>query len=164
MLRIVITGPESSGKTTLANDLARQLHTVAVPEFARTYLSWLGRPYTPEDLPTIYKGQLAWEQWFAQRASNYLICDTDWTVLEIWHQHIQPSPSHFDRIPWDFAFLCTPDIDWEPDPLREHPHEREQLFEQYHQLLASTGWPYAVISGSREVRVEKTLNLLQRDV
>lgn len=163
--RVVITGPESSGKSTLAQALARQLSTVVVPEFARTYLQYLHRPYTIDDLAVIHRGQLSWEAWYAQRAQKWLICDTDWTVMQIWKEHFAPQSNlYFERQPWHHAFLCRPDIPWEPDPLREHPHQREALFDEYLQLLESTGWPFTVISGDDLAqRLQKVLPVLQNN-
>ena len=91
LLKIVVTGPESSGKTTLAAALAAALDTVWVPEFARTYLAHLGRPYERNDLINIRLGQAAWEEWYAQHLStspsHHLVCDTDWTVLHVWEAY-----------------------------------------------------------------------------
>ena len=84
--KIVLTGPESTGKTALASALAEVLRTVWVPEFARFYLTHFGRTYTRADLQTIGRGQWLWEQWYGRQAGRFLVCDTDWTVLQIWEQ------------------------------------------------------------------------------
>ena len=84
MKKIIITGPESSGKTTLAKALAAHFKTVSVPEFAREYIDQLGRPYVESDLLEIAKGQLRLENEMAKRASNFLFCDTDLITIKIW--------------------------------------------------------------------------------
>jgi nicotinamide riboside kinase len=159
--KIVITGPESSGKTTLARFLAERLGTVWVPEFARTYLQHLGRPYHNADLDTILKGQLAWEKWYEQLAHEYLVCDTDWTVLDIWRRSRGlEGIAKQHQAPWHLAVLCTPDFDWEPDPLREHPFEQQAFFEQYAQLLQQQNSPFVCVSGAVPLRIEKILETL----
>jgi nicotinamide riboside kinase len=171
MLKIVVTGPESSGKTTLASALAAALHTVWAPEFSRTYLAHLGRPYERKDLKTIRLGQAAWEAWYAQQLSHQttfqpLVCDTDWTVVHIWEQYKFGSPDpqspasrpQFSILNSQFLYLlCAPDIPWQPDPLREHPEERDVLFGMYETLLRGIGAQYIVVSGSVEQRLQAAL-------
>jgi nicotinamide riboside kinase len=162
-IKIVITGPESSGKTTLATALSQYFGTKPVPEFARIYLQFLGRPYQPADLHPIFNGQMAWESFFAQKNEPVLICDTDWTVLQIWENNLHPdAPFQFPRRPWDLALLCTPDIPWEEDPLREHPMERERLFYDYRQLLKATGLPFVELSGNHDKRMTDATAAIQR--
>jgi len=185
ILKIVITGPESSGKTTLAAALAAALHTRYVPEFARTYLAHLGRPYERKDLKAIRLGQFAWEDWYenvmmrecdeVMMARPTLVCDTDWTVIHVWERYKfgvwgsefeVPSatartsnpelrtPNFKLQTPY---FLCSPDIPWQPDPLREHPEERDVLFGMYEKLLRDIGAQYIVVSGSPEQRLRVAL-------
>lgn len=162
--KIVLTGPESSGKTRLAGALAESLGTIWSPEFARFYLASLGRPYTREDLQTIGRGQRAWEQWHSEQAGTAWICDTDWTVLQVWeHYRFGPSETwHWQKgygapLPADLYLLCAPDFPPEPDPLRENPGERDHLFEWYWQLLHSKGLNYLVLRGEHERRLETAL-------
>lgn len=171
ILKIVVTGPESSGKTTLATALAAALHTRCVPEFARTYLTHLGRPYERNDLKNIYLGQVAWEVWYAQQLSHQttlqpLVCDTDWTVIHVWEQYKFGSSdpqSPTSRPPFSILhspflyLLCSPDIPWQPDPLREHPGEREVLFGMYEKLLHDIKARHVVVSGSPERRLQIAL-------
>ena len=95
--KIVITGPESSGKTELSESLAQAFQTRPVPEFARSYVAHLGRAYERSDLIRIARGQKNWEAWYAAqpdsgRPGRFLVCDTDWTVLQIWEQYrFQPA-------------------------------------------------------------------------
>jgi nicotinamide riboside kinase len=160
--KIVITGPESSGKTTLATQLAARLNTIHVPEFARTYLTWLGRPYQNSDLTAIFNGQIAWEHWYASKANEYLICDTDWTVMDIWRRDrgLTGVPVS-QQSPWHLAVLCTPDFDWQPDPLREHPTQRWDFFQRYQQLLEQQGWPFLIVAGSVQLRLQTIIESIE---
>lgn len=161
--RIVLTGPESSGKTTLAQQLSNHLEAPLVPEFARTYLSALQKPYELADLAYLQRGQQAWEQFYQAQANNWLILDTDWTVYRIWLNHFSPGSNLLlPSRPWSLSFLCSPDIPWECDPLREHPTKRNDLFEEYKVLLEGTGWPFKVLSGNPEERLEQALQAIQQ--
>ena len=168
MKKIVCTGPESSGKSTLAQALAQVLNIRRVPEFARTWLEHLGRPYVHEDLKTIAHGQRAWENWYCARAiedgQNEFVCDTDWTVIHIWENYKYQSnlicPAHL-LDPANLYLLCQPDLPWVHDPLREHPFERELLFQKYEQLLLDIDACYCVVYGATlEERVNMALEAI----
>lgn len=112
IFKIVLTGPESTGKTQLAAALSQALNTRWTPEFARFYLAHLGRPYTREDLQTIGQGQRVWEQWYAGRTERFLVCDTDWTVLHIW-EHFRfgaPQMEDLEKYAGQTAGLGRPDF------------------------------------------------------
>lgn len=158
-LKVVVAGPESSGKTTLAAALAERLGWACVPEFSRVYLQHLGREYVREDLPRIAAGQMAWEDWHAERARAPIVCDTDLTVLHIWslHKYGAAEPSiaeNLRRRPADFYLLAAPDFEWQPDPLRENPHDRDVLFAKYEALLQELGVPFLVLTGDPATRLE----------
>ena len=165
-LKIVLTGPESSGKTTLAAALAAALGVHWAPEFARHYVAHLGRPYTRADLKQIAAGQRSWERWYAGRPAvrPYLILDTDWTVLQIWEQYRFGAETDFE---WqkgygvaeaaDLYLLCAPDFPWHPDPLREHPEERAVLFDLYERLLSGLNARFTVLRGDPAARLETAL-------
>ena len=165
--KIAITGPESSGKTSLAKALASKFNCLWVPEFARFYLNHLGRSYLRTDLKTIGRGQVVWENWYAERSGPILICDTDWTVLQIWEQYrfgISSKEHWHWRLGYtkassaDMYLLCAPDFPWQADPLREHPEERDILFQQYEQLLSNAGAEYAIVSGPPEKRLQEAIS------
>jgi nicotinamide riboside kinase len=167
-LRIVITGPESTGKTTLAQELAGALGTFWVPEFARFYVSHLGRLYERSDLYAIGCGQKRWETWYRQQQEGILVLDTDWTVLHVWEAYrFEPAPQpvwrqgYGEPVPADLYVLCTPDFPWTPDPLREHPNEQYILFEWYLALLKDLNTPFILAEGPPSVRLEKVLETIR---
>ncbi len=159
-LKVVITGPESTGKTTLAEALAGHYQTFWVKEYARIYLDQLQRPYQEDDLLAIAKGQLASEQAAQTKAGKLLICDTSLEVIKIWSE-VKYKRCH----PWilaqlrqqktDLYLLCTPDMVWEYDPQRENPQDREALFTLYKQMLE--GKNYVEIAGSKEKRIQAAI-------
>ncbi len=167
MIKIVVTGPESSGKTTLARQLAQHLKTQAVGEYAREYLNQLGRPYAKPDLLAIAKGQLKKEQVFDHGKNNIIILDTSLEVIKIWsevrfkcvHPWIVEALNNNKR---DFYLLCQPDLPWEYDPLRENPNDRWVLYEMYERELNSLKVPFASVSGAGEQRFENALAQLQK--
>ncbi|MCS7036393.1 MAG: ATP-binding protein [Saprospiraceae bacterium] len=172
MIKIVFTGPESTGKTALTEALAQALHLPWAPEFARYYVAHLGRPYERTDLRAIGRGQLAWERWLAQQNPPLLLCDTDWTVLQVWEHYRYGEPTNGGNWHWqkgygppqraDFYFLCAPDFPWQPDPLREHPEAREELFIWYERLLVTHGATYETLYGPIEERLARALQRLRQ--
>lgn len=158
--RILILGPESTGKSTLASALATYFHEPWVPEVARAYLEKLGRPYTYEDLLHIGMQQMCREDELALEAENFLFCDTDLRVIQVWSQHrygkVDPWVlEEIARRTYDLILLCATDLPWEEDPLREHPdlEIRAQFFEQYLEITQQSGSPYTLISGDASARL-----------
>ena len=161
ILKIVIIGGESTGKSTLCEQLAAHYHTVWVNEFAREYLEHLGREYTQADLVEIAKGQLAMEEKQLSLANKFLFCDTDLHVLKVWSDYKYGSCDEFisDHIiteKYDAYILTSPDFPWEEDPLREHPEPelREYFFNTYLSMIKETGLPYCVVEGDKVSRLE----------
>ena len=160
MLRIVLTGPESTGKTTLARQLAERYQTLWVPEYARFYLSRLKRPYEQEDVLEIAKSQLQWEDAWAKQAERVLFSDTGTLVPKVWLK-FKYNTSHpwidqqFQQHRYDLYLLCDIDLPWDEDPLREHPKlkDRQALFQMYCTELETLGANFAVLNGSLEARL-----------
>ena len=163
MIRIAITGPESSGKTTLCRSLSEHLNVSFVPEFARSYLEKTNGEYDYPDLNKIAMGQL---ERVKSSNSEVVISDSDFSVLEIWSQYKYGSVSTsiqelVKQDLFDLHILCTPDIPWEEDSLRENPDNRDQLFELYKDSLSNYGKNFIVVSGSHESRFEKSLQSIR---
>ncbi len=165
MKKIAITGPESSGKTTLAKMLAAHYETAWVSEFARAYLSRLHRPYIESDLLAIAKGQLHAEQQQAAFAQKFLFCDSDLTVIKIWAEVKYACCDawileQIQKTHYDLYFLCAPDIAWEADPLRENPNNRNELFQLYVNDLDNRNISYIILKGNKMERLETAIAAL----
>lgn len=167
MKRISITGPESSGKSMLAEKLADSLKTAYVPEVARDYLEGLGRAYREEDLVKIAMQQCQAEDVAALSKPEYLICDTDMLVMKIWSEvkygRVHPFIlDQYRRRKYDLVLLMSPDLPWVDDPLREHPEKREELFEMYKSNLESGNFIFEIISGQDKNRLENALSAMRK--
>jgi|AntRauTorckE5430_2_1112549.scaffolds.fasta_scaffold17827_3 NadR type nicotinamide-nucleotide adenylyltransferase len=164
MKRILFTGPESTGKSALAKHLAEEWDTLWVPEYARTYLEQLSRPYTEKDLLPIAKAQLQREDRYARKATDFLFIDTGMLVMKVWSEfkYSRCHPWILEQLyqrQYDLWVLCGIDIPWEPGPMRENPNEREELYAIYRQELQQLGVPFIELWGSREERVERMRKL-----
>ncbi|MCB9035807.1 MAG: ATP-binding protein [Lewinellaceae bacterium] len=163
--RILLTGPESTGKTLLARRLAEAYQTAWAPEYARAYLETLGRPYEEEDLLHIAHGQMLLEDFQAQFARRILPCDTGLLVLKVWSEykygHCHPwILEQLHRRTYDLYLLCGTDAPWAYDPLRENPNEREELYAIYKRELEQMGVSFTEVWGGVEERVEIVRGLI----
>ena len=166
-MKIVITGPESTGKSTVAEQLAAHYNTKWVPEYAREYIKGLNRPYTYEDLLEIAKGQIQLEDQESANSSDLLICDTDLIVIKIWSAHVfgKVDPWILQQIEereYDYYLLMNIDLPWEPDPQREHPHLRDFFMDWYRNELAEYGKAFSEISGSEENRMKAAIKVIDK--
>ncbi len=152
MKKIVITGPESTGKSYLAKTLSDYFKQAHTEEVARAYLNQLNRSYRYSDLYQIALEQMASEDAFLTTDIDVLFCDTDLITIKIW------SSVKFGKVDkrilrsiqqrhYDLYLLCYPDIPWEPDPLRENPDNRPELFDFYLQELHHYGKNFRIIKG-----------------
>ena len=148
----VLTGPESSAKSTLARHLSEHFAVPCVEEAARAYLHNRAG-YGPSDLLQIAQLQLQAEaQARRQQSRELLIADTDLQVLHIWWQEkYGPAPLTLSRAYSSLGprhyLLCKPDLPWEEDALRENAHDRERLFELYQTDLQARRLPFSEING-----------------
>ena len=174
ILRVAIVGPESTGKTSLAVQLADEFDSLCVPEYSRSYLEELNRPYLQADLIEIARGQLALEKLFFPQANKVLFCDTNLLVIKIWSEYkygsLDPALEKLvDLNTYDLHLLPDIDLPWTEDPLREHPsvEDRERLFHLYKQALIEAEAPFEIIRGIGESRLEMAqkavLRLIQED-
>lgn len=167
--RILILGPESTGKSTLAAALADYYQEPWVPEVARAYLEKLNRPYHFDDLLHIGRQQMQLEDELARDATHYLFCDTDLRVIQLWSQHRFGKVDSWvleelERRSYELILLCATDLPWQEDPLREHPEleMRQQFFQVYQQLAQASGFPWVCISGEFEERLNTAVQAISR--
>jgi NadR type nicotinamide-nucleotide adenylyltransferase len=163
MIRIAITGPESSGKTTLCRSLSEHFNVAFIPEFARTYLEKTNGEYNQSDLDQMAQEQL---KNILSSHNTINICDSDFSVLEIWSHYKYGNVSDFIRELvkkelFDLHILCTPDIPWEEDSLRENPDTRNQLFELYKESLNKYTKNFIIVSGEHKNRVTKSVQAIE---
>lgn len=163
MLRVALTGPESTGKTTLSRLLAEHYRTAWAPEYARHYLEERGPRYTLADLEEIARGQLDAEASAVATATRQgrplMFCDTDLLVIKIWAEHAFGACPEWilrqiELQRYDLILLLNVDLPWEPDPLREHPNHRQYFFELYQRELRDQFANFAEISGTPDQRLE----------
>ncbi len=167
-LIVRITGPESTGKTTLSGLLARLFNGYLVEEVARAYLENKSG-YTEADLRAIAKMQAAKEDESIRLASpgQFVFCDTGPEVIKIWSEYrFGRCHSDIEQLvrerTYAHTLLLYPDIDWQPDPLRENPQDREELFELYKSLLDRLHQPYTIITGRGKQRTTLAEKVISR--
>jgi len=155
-LKIIVTGPESSGKTTLCQQLSTQFNIPFAKELARHYIDSLDRGYIIDDLLPIAKGQL-------QSEFNSQLLDTDLITLKIWSEYKYGSCDKWiltqiekQKSENRFYLLCSPDIPWQEDKQRENPNNREELFKIYKQELDDLEHAYFIVEG--ENRMENSIS------
>lgn len=153
LIRIAVVGPESTGKSTIAEQLARHYETVCVPEYAREYCRHLNREYTLQDEMNMFYGQLALERSLVPLAqNNLLICDTMFLTIKVWCDHLfgyTPDAvlTELQATHYDLYLLMDIDLPWEDDPMRDFPQLREHFMQVWHNELEAIGANYVVVSG-----------------
>jgi|SRR5450432_271177 len=168
--KIVITGPESTGKSTLCEQLAMHFNTMWVPEFARKYLIEIGRSYNYNDLITIAKGQLDEEDSIAASLNApVLFIDTDMYVMKVWCEYVynQCHPFILNEIVnrhYDGYLLCNTDLPWVKDELREYPDPktRKHLYLMYKDLLVNQTTPWYDIHGDYDERLQRAIQSVEQ--
>lgn len=159
-VKILITGPESTGKSTLCTLLAEKYNSVWVKEYVREYFENLDREYCYEDLKLIGKEQFQRQNETEKTSSDFLFCDTGLEVIKIWSEHKyqkcdQWIIDHLSKQNFDIVFLLDIDIPWEFDELRENPskEDRHYFIELYKKELSEIYGHFYFISGSLSQRV-----------
>ncbi|MEO5945926.1 MAG: AAA family ATPase [Chitinophagaceae bacterium] len=163
LIKIVIIGPESTGKSTLCTQLAEHYNSIWCPEYAREYLLQHGTDYTFDDLLTIAKGQVALEVEYSSKMESLcppLFIDTDMYVMKVWCEFVFGKCHRFilDQIierKYDLYLLCNPDLPWVKDELREYPdlESRQQLYKIYQDIMINQQTPWIDIKGDYEERL-----------
>lgn len=161
----VIIGPESTGKTTLCQELAKAYNGDWIPEYARTYIENLKREYTYDDVIHIAKKQIEMEDTYDQNV-NSLFIDTDLIITKVWLLHVyKKSPEWIDEYlkkSYRKAYLVTyPDLPWEFDPVRENPTLRDFFLNWYIEEIKKLGIPYFIIKGMGKERINNAISVLK---
>jgi len=162
-LKIVLFGPESSGKTTLSRKLAAHYNCSWIPEYARAYLQhkWdrEQKICEPKDLLPIAEGQMHLENAAAQSTEKLLICDTDLLETKVYGEAYYngwcPPALEYHALEntYDLYFLTYIDIPWEADDLRDRPEQREEMFLQFKEALVTYKRPFVLLKGSLDERM-----------
>ncbi|WP_129715082.1 AAA family ATPase [Pedobacter sp. SYP-B3415] len=151
--KIAVVGPESTGKSTITQQLAKHYGTLWVPEYARYYCAALTAPCTMQDEINMYHGQVALEESFlAVTEQELLFCDTTFLTVKIWSDEILgESPAvvlkGLKERHYDFYLLLDIDLPWADDPLRDFPHKREHFMRVWHEELQALNADYVVVGG-----------------
>jgi nicotinamide riboside kinase len=155
-----IIGPESSGKTTIANSIGEKWGINVVPEYAREYLDNNGPNYDFDDVIQMAIGQKEIEQ-LSFESNNHTILDTNLYVYKLWFEEaykrkVEWLDKSIEQAPYHFHFLCYPSKTWQPDPLREHPdfNDRLRFFNWFEQILKSDKRKYTVLEGDIDEMIE----------
>jgi len=170
--KIVVIGPESTGKSTLCEKLADHYNTEWVREYAREYLLTYGTNYSYENLLDIAKGQIALEENTKQQTLNTkLFIDTDMYVMKVWCEFVFNNCHRWilDQIAerkYDLYLLCNVDLPWVKDELREYPdlESRKKLYHLYKDIMVNQQVPWIDISGNYEERLQKAISAVDKIV
>ncbi|MEO6613812.1 MAG: ATP-binding protein [Chitinophagaceae bacterium] len=184
--KIVVIGPESTGKSTLCEQLALHYNTSWCPEFAREYLLKNGTRYNYDDLLTIAKGQLALEDKYIKKVTtphsrlpthdsrssapnSLLFIDTDMYVMKVWSEYVFGKCPRFilDQLverKYDLYLLCNTDLPWVKDELREYPdlESRRRLYHYYKDLMVNQDTPWEDISGDQQERLQAAITATEK--
>ena len=167
LVKVVVYGPESTGKTTLAMELAEYYQTEWVPEYAREYLQdvWNREQRTcePHDLLPIAEGQMRLENELSKKAERILICDTDLLETKVYSEayYVGSCDPILEKYAlentYDLYLLTNIDIPWEKDDLRDKPNERERMFSYFKNALEKYQRDFVILSGDKPTRLKTAI-------
>jgi len=172
IVKVVLFGPESTGKTTLSEQLAKYYNTTWVPEYAREYLQakWDKEKKTcePSDLLPIAEGQMKLENALSKKATNLLICETDILETKVYSEayyvgHCDPILEKYAlENTYDLYLLTYIDIPWEKDDLRDKPNEREKMFIYFKETLEKYSRNFITLKGDKKERLTTAINHIDK--
>ena len=172
LVKIVLFGPESTGKTTLAQLLANHYNTGWVPEYMREYLQkkWDEQQENcePHDLLPIARGQMALENEAATTHEELLFCDTNLLELVVYSrayydETVEPALlKHALKAQYDLYFLTYIDVPWVEDDLRDRPKDRDQMFARFKKALDEHDLPYRILEGDLQQRFETAVKIIDQ--
>jgi NadR type nicotinamide-nucleotide adenylyltransferase len=169
--KVVFYGPESTGKTTLAEHMANLYNTEWVPEYSRAYLQKkydeTGLACEIKDLLPIANGQLSTEKKHIEKANKFLFCDTN--ILELFvYANIYFPKKKFPKLKkmaleqnYDYWFLTDIDVPWENDDLRDRPHKREEIFATFRDFLIKYDKKFVILSGELDERIKTVKSIIE---
>lgn len=179
--KIVIIGPENTGKSTLCEQLSKHYETLWCPEYAREYLLKHGNKYNYDDLLTIAEGQVALEDQYFNLANSCqppsplttphlpLFIDTDMYVMKVWCEFVfgKCHPYILDQVKerkYDLYLLCNTDLPWIKDELREYPdlETRQKLYLIYKKIMTNQQVPWVEITGNNDKRLLNAITAVDR--
>jgi NadR type nicotinamide-nucleotide adenylyltransferase len=167
MIRVVFTGSESTGKSTLAAQVAKHYAVEVVPEFVRAFAEQRGGVIEFSDHGAIARGQMALEDEYVARAHTLMVQDTDLLSTVVYCQH------YFGCCPeWieeaararrpDLYLLCGTDVPWIADGVRDRGHMREEMQELFAAAVAASQAAHASISGAPDVRLARAIDIIDQ--
>lgn len=170
-LKIVLYGPESTGKSTLAKSLADHFNTCWVPEFMRGYLQkkWDTKKekIVKDDLIPIAEGQLRMENEAAKKANKMLLCDTNLLELKVYSEYYyngfcpEPILKSIEESHYDLYLLTHIDLPWVADDLRDNPDDRLGIFRIFENELIGRDLQYKILSGSMDERMNQAISHIE---
>jgi NadR type nicotinamide-nucleotide adenylyltransferase len=171
-IKVVLYGPESTGKTTLAKQLAAHYNTKWVPEYMREYLEkkWENeqKPIARNDLIPIAKGQIASENKALEEANDLLFCDTNLLEIKVYSEYYYNGycppeiKTATEENQYHHYFLTYIDVPWEADKLRDRPHDRLKMFTIFEAELRKKQLPYTILKGSIEQRMKTAIKIIEK--
>ena len=170
LIKVVLYGPESTGKTTLAKQLATHYNTFWVPEYMREFLQkkWDSEKklVQKEDLIPIAKGQMRLENELSEKVNDLLICDTNLLELKVYSEYYYNGfcppeiKNEATKNNYSIYFLTYVDTPWEADDLRDRPENREEMFRIFEAELKKQGFPYKILEGNEKERFNKAVGII----
>ncbi len=172
MIKVVLYGPESTGKTTLAQQLAEHYNTHWVPEFMREYLQkkwdFEKKLVEKKDLIPIARGQLKLEKNISNKVKNLLICDTNLLELKVYSEYYYDGfcpaiiKNEATKDNYSIYLLTYVDTPWEADDLRDRPENREEMFRSFEAELKKNNFPYKILKGNEKERFDKAVEIIDQ--
>ena len=155
-MKILVCGPECSGKTSLSEKIAQHYNIEMLPEHAVSYLERHGSDYSVDDIQKIAAEHFALYESLKSRESSFVM-DSFLINLLIWAEYrfdadLVELRTWLEEVEFDLVFLMKPDLVWENAPFRENASDRDHLFDRYIGELNQLNWPYHIIEGKGDER------------